>query len=457
MPVIRNKILIIAILATGLFGRVPTTSAQFGGSAGFADAFRIEFLERDLPLFVETLQLEDWQRPIVEALLQDYQVKFTVGVESVRDQMKTMTERLATTREDQVMKMILEPLDQWNDRRAQYRLDFLMNVKAQLSPDQIARWPHFERTLRREKSLPKGELMGESIDLFLVSRKMRMPYEVQESLEPVLMEYEVSLDISLANRDQRIESLQDDIKDAMSEMDFEKGLKAMDQIMASRVRVRQVQDEYIIRIADTLPADWSETFETTAMKEAYPKVYRPTPIEALLKSVRQDPTLTEDQKRQLDAIEVDFDEQRGVLENRLLQAYRINEPQAPRVKVQTMLDRRDGKKKGIREPTEMDTIAAQRNDLVFETRKRILAVLSPEQIGDIPGTPKDKPDRNAPRTRTPLGPVPPGSTATPTGSNKVPPKFGGAPGAGGKSKPERINPSDRSGGKGKSRGGGSDN
>ncbi len=62
MPVIRNKILIIAILATGLFGRVPTTSAQFGGSAGFADAFRIEFLERDLPLFVETLQLEDWQR-----------------------------------------------------------------------------------------------------------------------------------------------------------------------------------------------------------------------------------------------------------------------------------------------------------------------------------------------------------------------------------------------------------
>ena len=455
MPVIRNRILLAAALTAGLLSGAPAATAQFGGQAGFADAFRIEFLDRDLPLFVESLQLEEWQRPIVEALLQNYQVKFTLGVDSVREQMQSMTNKIATTRDDQVMKMILEPLNEWNYRRAEYREEFLTNIKAQLSPDQIARWPHFERTLRREKSLPKGELMGESIDLFLVSRNMRMPYEIQESLDPILMEYEVSLDIALANRDRRILSLQDQIKDAMSEMDFEKGLGAMDQIMVFRVQVRQVQDSYIQRIADILPSDWSEQFETTAMKKAYPKVYRPTPIEKLLESVREIPTLTEGQKSDLDAIEVDFYEQLGVLENRLLQAYRKNEPNEPRRKVQTMLDRRDGQRKTNREPTEMDKIAAQRNDLVFETRKRILAVLNPEQIGAIPGSSAKDKSNQIDRTKIPMGPVPPGSVATPTGGNKVPPKFRGAP-VGGNSKPDRINPSNSGGSKSRGNSGGRD-
>ena len=452
MSAIGKKILLATSLSFGILGAAPVANAQFGGQAGFADSFRIEFLDRDLPLFVESLQLEDWQRPIVESLLQIYQVQFTLGVESVRDEMRSMTNKISTTRDDQVMKMILEPLDQWNKQRAVYRQEFLTNIQAQLSPDQIARWPHFQRTLRREKSLPKGEIMGESIDLFLVSRNMRMPYEIQESLDPILMEYEISLDIALENRDQRITSLQDQIKDAMSEMDFEKGLSAMDQIMSARVRVRQVQDEYIQRIADMLPSDVGEQFETTAMKKAYPKVYRPTPIEKLLESVREIPTLTEDQKNDLNEIETDFYIQLGGLEERLLQSYRINEPKEPRRKVQAMLDRRDGNRQIRQEPSEMDKMAAERNDLVFETRKRILAVLSPEQIGSIPGSSrKDKAGR-VERTKLPMGQPPPGSVATPTGSGKVTPKFKGAP-AGGKNDPERITPSSTGGKKPNGRGG----
>ena len=99
----------------------------------------------------------------------------------------------------------------------------------------------------------------------------------------------------------------------------------------------------------------------------------------------------------------------------------------------------------------MDTIAAERNDLVFETRKRILAVLSPEQIGSIPGGSRDE-KSNVERTKLP-GTVPPGSVATPTGSAKAPPKFRGAPVEGG-SKHDRIDPSSSGGDKSRGRGGG---
>jgi Spy/CpxP family protein refolding chaperone len=454
MSLHRIRTAVASVLAVGLFAATPTSNAQFGGQAGFADAFRIGFLERDLPLFVQTLKLEEWQRPIVESLLQSYQADFTVGVEEVRDEMRKMTERIATTREDQVMSMILEPLDGWNRARTQLRMEFLTNVKAQLSSEQLSNWPHFERTLRRDKSLPKGELMGESIDLFLVSRNLRMPYEVQESLDPIMMEYEVSLDLSLDARDTRIDSLQDQIKDAMASMDFELGLSAMDQIMSARVRVREVQDEYLLRITELLPAEWSETFEETAMKKAYPKVYRPTPIEQLLKTVRSIPTLTSEQRMQLDAIEADFDLQRGALEMRLLHAYRQHEPGEPRRRVQAMLDRREGNARQSRSATPMDTIAAERNDLVAETRRRILAVLNPEQIGDMPSSGQAK--KNGLRPRNPNAAVPAGSIATPSGRHRTSPKFGDSA-TGGADKRERVDPSSRGGDKNRSRGDGRNN
>lgn len=443
-----------SVLAIGIFAATPTSNAQFGGQAGFADAFRIDFFERDLPLFVQTLKLEDWQRPIVEALLQSYQADFTVGVETVRDEMRKMTERIATTREDRVMGMILEPLGDWSRKRTQLRMSFLTNVKAQLSSDQLTNWPHFERTLRRDKSLPKGELMGESIDLFIVSRNLRMPYEVEELLDPIMMEYEVSLDLSLAARDTRIDSLQEQIKDAMASMDFELGLSAMDQIMAARVRVREVQDQYILRIGELLPGEWSKTFEETAMKKAYPKVYRPTPVEQLLKTVRSIPTLTSEQHMQLNSIEADFDIQRGALEMRLLQAYRQHEPGEPRRRVQAMLDRREGNTRRARTATPMDTIAAERNDLVAETRRRILAVLDPEQIGDMPGSGQAK--KNGLRPRNPNAAVPAGSVATPSGRNRTPPKFGDSA-TGGADKRQRVDPTSRGDDKNRSRGGGRNN
>ena len=448
----RTNVVLTAVLSVGIFGATQPATAQFGGQAGFADAFRLDFLERDLPLFVEALKLEDWQRPIVDALLQDYQSNFTLGVENVRDQMSNMTDRISQVREDKVMGMILEPLGAWNRTRAQYRQRFLENVKAQLSADQVSRWPHFERTLRRDKSLPKGELMGESVDLFLVARNLRMPFEVEEMLDPIMMEYEMSLDIALEQRDARIASLQDQIKDAMASMDFELGLSAMDQIMSSRVRVREVQDNYILRIAELLASEWSEKFETAAMKKGYPKVYRPTPIDQLLKTVREIPTLTSEQRMQLDAIEADFKVQLGALEERLLKAYRQHEPGEPRRRVQAMLDRREGNTRKARAATAMDKIAAERNDLVAATRRRILAVLSPEQIGGMPGSAKPKDRRLHPQV--PFGDVPPGSVATPTGRSRVPPKFGNGPANGGTAKPGRLDPSSRGDDKNRPRGDG---
>ncbi len=296
------------VITTVLFAAIScacerSAQAQFGAQAGIADAFRAEFMERDLPLMAESLKLEDWQRPIVEALLENYRIDFQMEVEIAREKMRAATENISTTGQDQMMNVILEPVNRLMTRRKEIHDDFLLNVKAQLSGEQIANWPRFERTLLRDKELPMGELMGESVDLFKVTRNMRFPYEVELSLDPVLIEYELELDGALMKRKNRIKSLQEDTKNAMIEMDFEKALSLTSRIMETRIDVRNVQDLYIIKLRDALPEEYAGNFFTTAMKQAYPKVYRPTSIEGLIEMVREKPDLSEDQIVELDSIE----------------------------------------------------------------------------------------------------------------------------------------------------------
>ncbi|MAH66464.1 MAG: hypothetical protein CMJ27_08755 [Phycisphaerae bacterium] len=381
---IKSSVLVAALsMGTAMSMSVPA-SAQFGAQAGFADSFRPEFLDRDMPLFVEILKLEDWQRPIIEVLLQDYMVSYEAGVEDVKNRMRGLQSRIGNARPDAVMEMILEPLAVWDAERAELGRGFLNNVRAQLTGAQIDRWPRFERTLRREKELPKGELMGESTDLFTLVRTLRFPYEIEEAIDPIVVEYELALDEALAIRAAKIESLQDRIKDAMASMDFEAGLSATDQIMATRVQVRRVQDEFVVRIAEALPGEFSGRFRNAALAEGYPRAFRPTPIPRLLESVRTLSDLTDGQKAQLDEIEIDFDLRLDNIEMRIVESFRINEPGEARIKVQRMIDRRNGKKVE-RIQTEADRIVATKNDLVDETRRRILAVLTPEQTGALPG------------------------------------------------------------------------
>lgn len=378
LPLLATFALSIPMLLTA------PAKAQFGGAAGFADAFRPEFLERDMPLFVEHLRLEDWQRPIVEILLQDYAQSFELGIGRVKDEMKESQAIIGRSQPEDVMKIILEPISRWDEERRILRDEFLLNVKAQLSGDQSARWPRFERTLRREKELPKGELFGESVDLYSMFRSLRLPYEIEESVDPLIAAYEVDLDAALNARRQRIDSLQDGIKEAMAAMDFEAGLSATDRIMATRVAVRQVQDAWIERIAEALPEPHSDTFRRNALERGYPKAFRPTAIPRLLESVRELPDLTDAQRSQLDAIEADFDVALTRVETSIVDTIRREQPGEARRKVERMIERRNGNAPR-REPTAEDKLIAEKNDLVDETRKRILAVLTPEQTGDLPG------------------------------------------------------------------------
>ena len=139
---LKSCVLVAAVMAAGdprCRHRDACPSAQFGAQAGFADAFRPEFLDRDMPLFVEILKLEDWQRPIVEVLVAGLHGVLRSG-RGGGEGSRCVASRAgsATPGRTRSWRLILEPLDGLGCRAGRARSrTFLRNVRAQLTGAQI--------------------------------------------------------------------------------------------------------------------------------------------------------------------------------------------------------------------------------------------------------------------------------------------------------------------------------
>ena len=184
--------LAIAVVAAGVaLSLAPAAHAQFGGGVGMRNLFMPDFLGRDLPVFVDSLQLEEWQRPILETLLDEYNATFVTANEGFQAKMK---ETAVGASQDRVMDAISKPLVEWAAEKVVLRDDFLASVKSLLSDVQVEQWPRLERALRREKSLPNGELSGETLNLMMIFRELDAPPSAADAARVPMEEYEAKLD-----------------------------------------------------------------------------------------------------------------------------------------------------------------------------------------------------------------------------------------------------------------------
>jgi hypothetical protein len=368
----------------------PTTHAQFGGRAGFEDAFMPDFLSRDVTLFVESLGLEEWQRPIIESLVMDYKLSFDAGVDGVKAEMAKVKDSLNAGNTD-VMKLIMVPIERWTNEKKRLKEEFLDNVKTQLSDQQVERWPKFERAMRREKVLATAELQGEAVNLLTVLRSLELAPSTLSSLDTKVEEYEVRLDEALASRQRRIEAEQEKIKDAMTSGDHQAGVNAQESIMSARVQVRNVQDESRDTIRDALTevagAEVGASFEAAALEKGYPKVYRADPILPLFASAMATEGITPEQTTALETLKGQYLAEIPDVNARLRDAYRSEEPKEPRRRVELMMARQAGGEapRSLRGESEVVQSARKAREEVYDRyRNAIMEILNEEQKQQMP-------------------------------------------------------------------------
>jgi hypothetical protein len=365
---------------------VPAARAQFGAAGGFADAFEPDFIRRDVRFIVESLELDEGQRLIVETFFDDYQNAFEEGLSAMRERMTNMRDEIASGDPRQIMEKLFRPVDEWRNEKITLKNRMLDDIKTILSEVQLAEWDSFERKLVREKSLHKGRLSGETLDLFQLLREAEVAEPVQDQIKPVLDEYEVKLDVALRRRDRVIADSHPDLMQALRDDNPQIGLQVVERQVRERVAVRDVNDTYAGLVAAALPEGLSGRFRDLANQRSHPRVFRPTAVNRIFDAARELPDLQPATLEAIVAIESAYNAELARFNEQLVKVVREHEPVDMRRSAETYAARMGTA--GRAAAPERDPVREEfrrRDQMALPYVIQLRNLLTPEQFAALPG------------------------------------------------------------------------
>ncbi len=373
----------IALMALAATLTAPALG-QFGDQAGFTEVFKPDFYRRDMQLYSDYLQLEEWQRPIIEILLDDYQVSFDLGTKECRDEMSQLKDELQAD-PDNAMRIAMRPIREWEVEKRELKRLLVADIQGQLSPLQLQRWPSLERAMRREKELPLGSIPGESMNIFVAINELDLDPDDRQEVEPILLKYEIEVDSALVRRREALDKYQDVLKDAMISKDTDTGLDALRKICDKRAEICRLHMGTINDLDAALPEDAAGQFRITILRSGFPTIYAETRVDKLLRAVRAMDDLTDDQVEQLDAIESAYEASLQSANEMLLETYLIHGKEMPVIEAKRAIRRRN------REPINMEKLPEAiiglqqaKDEMLADYRRQILAILSQGQQNTLP-------------------------------------------------------------------------
>jgi len=392
LNIVRSILRILALALALALCASDRAAAQSTMAIDFEDAFSPEFMKRDVPTFKSILLLDDDQTSIIDALIHDYNEQFeqalrgvredvraaqaAMGVEdpeidqqreALRGEIATMFEEMqrelanlpvgadagevrvkyeghmkelqarlqqlqtSPMRGEQLAKLFDDAslrMERWRSERKAIREKFAAEVNAVLRLEQQGRWPALERRLLRERTLGRGLLQGEGVDLFLVARDVKLDEAQRQSLATALTDYEMALDAGLRTRNETIENSEREIFKSVQRSDVDTLSALIERITQARVSVRNVNDDFAARLASQAgESGWAAGAIMEAYRQrGYPLVFRDTQALRLIKAAQELPGITPEQVQGLASLRSAYESELGPMNERVLAAVREHEP-----------------------------------------------------------------------------------------------------------------------------------
>jgi len=422
------------------------------GGMGFGQILEPEFLRRDVPLMVDALDLDEGQAAILEVLFSDYsdgfqegqavvteamrdigprifrsfmtpQVRERVGeamAESERmvrraaergqeldpDQIRAMmeermfeladeirAERQASGEEaemQRVMGEMVAKLDSWRQQRTELRARLVDGIKGQLNDEQTKQWPIFERRFDRLKSLPQGQISGESTDLIAVIDRLGLPVEVLDAIDEKLENYEQRIDLALKSRNDYLSQSEPRLLRAMQSLDMRAGMEIIRRQMQYRVALRDVNEEFRASIAYALPTEFRDQFALAAGRASFDRIYRPTRADSVFAAVRELEGVTDDMHEQIDMIEQAYQLEIAQFNDRLVTLTKQHEPDQQLRQAERFAGMLAGgfTPRGVQNDDPVRDAFNDRGAIVERHIARLAGVLTPEQFESLPQAPQ---------------------------------------------------------------------
>ena len=362
-------------------------SAQFGAMGGSDDVFRPEYTTRDVVLFVENLELDEQQRYIFETLFEMYQMDFDAGVEEVRMKLTNMRDDLVGGDPEKMLEKIFAPIDEWRKKKAVLNSRLVLDLQAQLSPQQMDKWPAFDRKLRRIKTLKDGVLTGENIDIFFVLTQMDLSKPQQDQIQPILDKYEVDLDAALVARNDFVASTQDELSQAIRDQDVERAKTIVEQQVNYRLTVRNTTETTLTELMAALPEDIAQQLRQASLEQAYGNVFRPTQMQRIFDQVLKMEELPEETMTAVKDLETRYHGDLAMINDRLVEVIRKQDGVKAVERVERLVHRVSGQTVELRQDPVREEFG-NREDLDREYLKQLRALLDDNQFAAIPGIDK---------------------------------------------------------------------
>jgi hypothetical protein len=307
------------------------------------------------------------------------QMRATWG--DMRELMPTREERRAML--DQFANLAVD----WLDERERIREQFLTDLQTVLSERQMETWPDFRRSLRRMKSIGRGEFAGESVDLFRIVDQLDLEPPERERIGAVLEPYAVSFDQALRARNDYLDESRPKLMDAMAAGDIDRARTLAERENALRIAVRRVNETYADAItalaADGLSPETAEAFRKAWREAAYPRIYRRTAMQRAFEAALELDGLDEEMIEAIRAMRDAYQADLAVRNSTLVQLTRDTEPDQRIEQLEMIAARMDDK---MMIPPQNPLRESYRERMEFERdyRTQLEALLSEEQIEQLP-------------------------------------------------------------------------
>ena len=407
---------------------------------GGADAFSPDLVRRDLDVLTASVGLTEDQLPVLAVLFEDYQKAFDQGRDRVRDRIaelrpeeisgnaaqeaqaalqkrteeimesarreaeatddpdekhRIMTEaqeRLREIRQEMVefgpaagttpeiasmMRQMEVLIAQWERDKADLLAVFFADMLSFLDDDQRERWPIFERRLRRDRTLARGRLSAENVDLHTILNRFEIAEPQREAVDAALLRYAIALDAALASRNDRLPALSIQLREAEESDDADTLRQTAQRIVHLHQAVRDVNLEHAERLKLMLPSDLSTAMARVFEELAFPRTVRATPTGRMIDAAERLEGLSDEQKVRVQEIVHAY--RTGIVaHNQAMRGAAITgEPQG----LQRVLVQGSG---SIVDAPDIHSARQARDEFEAIIVERLRAVLTPEQMSRIP-------------------------------------------------------------------------
>ena len=287
-------------------------------------------------------------------------------------------------------------LQEWQAKKAAMRVAFVDGLKIQLTDEQNDLWPAFERFLIREKSLPKARLSGEGLNLFLIVDEAELPEESLAKLDPILDEYEVVLDQAIRRRDEVVATTSAQMYRAIQEGDTPGAMRTMERQMQARTALRDVNELYRARlVAELGDSSDAKSLNQAILESGFERIYQPTPTARAFAAAIGIDGLDASVLEAVLATQAAFEAEMAGRNEQLLALTKRFEPQQQLDEAERFVAAVSGMMAGggfnpggfgpgpenpMRESMET------RGELDRQYRERLEALLTPEQVEQLPST-----------------------------------------------------------------------